>query len=159
MLDLRHIGLCQKALKIFTGHKVCSIRSKLDTDDLRTKPHKSYFKDFSNSSLFSHEWQSEMAAKPPNRKWAVVSPMLWPSVTKLGTLSQDTVPITRTNFQASTLNTLAPPLVQYLTCIYACKFFEVHAAYFAYNSVLHNVTITHIHLCATALNALAPPSV
>ena len=35
----------------------------------------------------------------------------------------------------------------------------MHAAYFAYNSVLHDVTITHINLCANAFNALAPPSV
>ena len=57
----------------FTGHKVCLIFTKFGTDDLQTKPHKSYQMDYWFSKSFVQFSQSESAVKLPNRKWGHIS--------------------------------------------------------------------------------------
>jgi hypothetical protein len=69
----RHLGLCQKPSKCLFYHKSCPIISKPGKHDRPAMVDKKHWTDLSNSKPFGRYSQSNLAAKPPNRKSAYIS--------------------------------------------------------------------------------------
>ena len=95
-----HFGFYQNPHKFSSSHIFYPIVMKLDTDDLQNMPDTCDHMILLSFKAFSHDRQSNSMAKPPNRKWAHSSSMLWRVATNLGQISLDPVSSAQNNFVA-----------------------------------------------------------